>query len=337
MRRDPDARLVALLARRRVAAGPHAAVVRQAAAAGLAGGVGLGQGAAAPAAARRRDRGVARALRRGLRAPHRSRASPTGTACAQREIWRMFGFCGAIGQEISHQRVNHTETDRRERVGSCWKAICRSVAALALVASASPRRRRRRRPNHRGSAPDTFGIGGERLYDLARPARQLHARRMAELGVTFVRREAAWYSIEPEAPALNLFTFQRTRSYRWNGGTPSTPGPGYDEFGTTWHWQDFAGSRSSPTRPDGRRRTPSTSATCSIPPRTPTTSPRSPALSRRYGRNGSFWRAHPELDPACTSRCTRSGTSPTSQATGFHGLIRPATAPSGGRPTTGSP
>jgi DNA-binding transcriptional MerR regulator len=71
VRRGADAGLVAVLAGRRVGARPHAAVVRQAAAARSPRDARLGQDAAAPGAAARGHRLVPRALRGRVRAHHR--------------------------------------------------------------------------------------------------------------------------------------------------------------------------------------------------------------------------------------------------------------------------
>ena len=70
-RRGADARLLALLARRRLRARPRPAELRQAVRARLGVGHRLGQGAARARGPRRRRRRHARALRRGLRADHR--------------------------------------------------------------------------------------------------------------------------------------------------------------------------------------------------------------------------------------------------------------------------
>ena len=76
-RRGLHARLVALLAGRRLPAGRNAAVVRQAVRARLLRAARLGQDAARPGAARRRRRRHARSLRRGVRAADRASRSPT--------------------------------------------------------------------------------------------------------------------------------------------------------------------------------------------------------------------------------------------------------------------
>jgi phosphoribosylaminoimidazole-succinocarboxamide synthase len=67
-RRGADPRLLALLARRRLRAGPRAAELRQAVRPGLGRRLGLGQVTAGTRAARRGRRGHPRPLRRGLRA-----------------------------------------------------------------------------------------------------------------------------------------------------------------------------------------------------------------------------------------------------------------------------
>ena len=72
LRRDRDAGLVAPVGRGDLGRRPHAALVRQAAAARLAGGDGLGHGATTPVDAGRGRRLDAGALRRGLRADHRA-------------------------------------------------------------------------------------------------------------------------------------------------------------------------------------------------------------------------------------------------------------------------
>ena len=69
-RRGADARLLALLAARRLRAGPLAAQLRQAVRARLPRDAGLGQAAAGPRAARRRGRAHPREVPRGVRAPH---------------------------------------------------------------------------------------------------------------------------------------------------------------------------------------------------------------------------------------------------------------------------
>lgn len=175
--------------------------------------------------------------------------------------------------------------------------MCRLVAAMALVASgisalAPPASAQQSRVR-----PDTFGMGGERLYDLPVAARRVHAQKMAEQGVTFVRREAAWYSIEPEAPRLNLWTLQRTRSYRWDGGTPGRPGPGYDEF---VYDLALAGLRWQPVlaySPRWASKNPWSDRYMFHPPNNNDDfAAFAGALAARYGRNGSFWKAHPELD-----------------------------------------
>ena len=70
-RRGADARLLALLARRHLRARPRPAELRQAVRARLGQRLGLGQDAAGARGARRRRRGHARPLRRGLREDHR--------------------------------------------------------------------------------------------------------------------------------------------------------------------------------------------------------------------------------------------------------------------------
>ncbi|MEY2565479.1 MAG: hypothetical protein QOE35_8 [Actinomycetota bacterium] len=178
------------------------------------------------------------------------------------------------------------------------KLLQRCVAAAALIAAtitgiaqpagAAPSR----------VPPDTFGINGNGLYDLGRPARRLQAQRIAEQGITFVRREATWYSIEPEAPQLNLWTLKQTHEYRWDEGTAARRGSGFDGFvydlaSAGLRWQPVLGF--SP-RWASRNSWDAQNFMFYPPYNNDDFGEFAAAFAARYGRNGTFWRAHPELD-----------------------------------------
>ena len=125
-RRGPDARLVAVLGRVGLRAGPGAGELRQAVRPRLARDAGVGQDAARPGAAGRRRRRDARPLRRGVRADHRREL---------RALPRRGHVIGPMsdGLPVRGQR-------QRRRPGSSIPRAGRSRAASAISGSTACRR-----------------------------------------------------------------------------------------------------------------------------------------------------------------------------------------------------
>ena len=168
LRRGAHPRLLPVLAGRRLCAGDQPALVRQAAAAGLARGPALGQ-AAAPAGAARRDRGRhLGAVRRRLRAGLRPAVWPTGTVPDDgRSRFSVTGRGAAAGRDRRSAGRHHRAGPARPRLRWGERGPGRQVVPLRRG-----RRRPRRTPGpgHGGGRPAAGqpghrGVAGDGVAD----------------------------------------------------------------------------------------------------------------------------------------------------------------------------
>ena len=150
-RRGADARLLALLAGRRLRGRPRPAELRQAVRARLGVGERLGQEAAGAGDPRRRRRRHARALRRGLRADHRravrrlaARATgarsegaradpPEGRASSTRRAWPSSARCRRSASTASPTSTSGGWSSSTSRTPRSSQPMCEKLLANPLV------------------------------------------------------------------------------------------------------------------------------------------------------------------------------------------------------------
>jgi hypothetical protein len=170
---------------------------------------------------------------------------------------------------------------RRRRPGRRWLGAlaCALIAAVAAT------------PVHASPGwvdQDFFGINFQQLRELGPKTRKVHLDRIADLGIRDMRVGFAWPRIEP-LPPINGH-----HRYKWTA---------FDS--------EIAALARHGIRPQANiTQTPSWNADTSIigalncghassfaPKSIAPYAPLVKAVARRYGRGGTFWRAHPELTP----------------------------------------
>ncbi len=152
-----------------------------------------------------------------------------------------------------------------------WRAV---AVLLAVMAGGAPAQAAQ-------SLPDFYGINsGSEVFNAAPAEREAHLEMMRRSGISLLRTDASWSAAEPTPPAAN----GGAHTYVWGGldamveamarhGLRWYPVAAYS---TAWSGSEPGNLFSDPADPDDYAAFVA-------------------ALAARYGRSGSFWRAHPQL------------------------------------------
>jgi hypothetical protein len=129
-----------------------------------------------------------------------------------------------------------------------------------------------------------FGVNGQAVF--SRPDVDSHLAAMQAGGLQLLRRDASWIGVEPEPPDSS-----GNHDYHWDAMDSEVEAlarhklryyPTID-YSTAWSGQVESDPMSAPARVEDYVAY-------------------AAALARRYGANGDFWRAHPELSPLPVTR-----------------------------------
>jgi hypothetical protein len=170
-----------------------------------------------------------------------------------------------------HHRRRHHRHHRRQR---CAHSVRRARAGSGSNTSSNPRD-----TVPTPISPDFYGVNGQMLSPKFMPTSQwgIHLRGIHDAGFTSVRREAWWCDVERRAPTGGGHNYDWTELDQFVGALAqyhlrwyATISPGASWAGSSWaappddaHIPDYAAFAG--------------------------------ALAQRYGSNGTFWQAHPEL------------------------------------------
>src|SRR5436190_18592788 len=168
-------------------------------------------------------------------------------------------------------------TDRRRGLGGL--ALAAAVAMLLITPGLA---QAGKRATSRSLPPELYGVNAQAVFDMPEGQVATHLAAMRDDGLSVVRKDASWGSIEPTPPDPET----GVHGYRWDR-TDAMVGA-LASHGLRWYpILDYSAPWAASTRGN----------IFSPPANDQDFAAFARALAGRYGTGGQYWREHPELNP----------------------------------------